>query len=274
MAVKRTSKASGLKRYSALLAVLLAVLSLFFAACNKASDGDDVTESSAEITSETTAEITTAAETTTAEITTEIGTTGNPPAATTAASIFSEADQLYFKDCVFIGDSITTGIELYGVTKDATVLADKGLNTTSVMKYVSDVGKIKPKYIYIMLGSNDIGFANMTPDRLIANYDKFVKGVKDASPASVIFLQSVFPVTKAFEVKRPAYTNENIDGYNARISQMAAENGVRYLNVAEALKDENNDLRHEISPGEGMHIEKKGYYIWLQYVLDHKVTEG
>jgi lysophospholipase L1-like esterase len=125
-----------------------------------------------------------------------------------------------------------------------------------------------------MLGSNDIGFANMTPDRLIANYDKFVKGIKDASPDSLIYLQSVFPVTKVYEAKRPAYTNETIDSYNERIRLMAADNNVLYLNVAEAVKDANNDLMQDLSPKEGMHIEKKGYYIWLEYVLSHRMTEG
>ncbi len=261
------------RKLSALLIVAFTLLSLLLVSCNKEPGQDENTSSAAGITTQTTAEETTT-EVTTAETTTESSVAGSTKPATTAASIFSEADQLYFKDTVFIGDSITTGIELYGVTKDATVLADKGLNTTSVMKYVSDVGRIKPKYIYVMLGSNDIGFSGMTPDKLIPNYDKFVKGIKEASPESIIYLQSVFPVTKKFEAERPAYTNEKIDSYNERIRQMAVDNNVLYLNVAEVLKDANNDLRQEISPGEGMHIVKQGYYIWLEYVLDHRITEG
>lgn len=260
------------RKISALLIVAFIMLSVLLVSCKKEPEPDENAVSTTETMQETTTEVTT--EATTVEITTDSSVAGSTKPVTTAASVFSEADQLYFKDTVFIGDSITTGIELYGVTKDATVLADKGLNTTTVMKYVGDVGRIKPKYIYVMLGSNDIGFANMTPDKLIPNYDKFVKGIKEASPESIIYLQSVFPVTKKFEAARPAYTNEIIDSYNERIRQMAADNNVLYLNVAEALKDANNDLRQEISPGEGMHIEKKGYYIWLEYVLNHRATEG
>ncbi|MEI6579974.1 MAG: GDSL-type esterase/lipase family protein [Eubacteriales bacterium] len=273
-------------RFSVIIIILTITLSLLLLSCQRASAPDVLSLSSDYYSSESSKETSlhystssvinsTEAQGSTRSVslsTTKTGITSSHSAAPVTDSVFSEADQLYFKDCVFIGDSITTGIDLYGVTKSATVLADKGLNTSSAKLeiYKDDVRKIQPKYIYIMLGSNDIGHSGyLSADRFIGNYDKFVKELIKVSPGSKIYLQSVLPVTKNYERSHKSYKNEIIDSYNMRISQLAAENDVMYLNVNKVLKDENNDLRHNISPSEGMHITKQGYYIWLNYVLEN-----
>lgn len=71
----------------------------------------------------------------------------------------------YFDDAMFVGDSITTGIELYEVMSNATVVAATGINLDNIMtkKVIELEGQeltipeamthYHPKKIYIMLGA-------------------------------------------------------------------------------------------------------------------------
>ena len=50
---------------------------------------------------------------------------------------------------------------------------------------------------------------------------------------------------------------------------MSREEEVYYLNVAEALKDENGNLPTELS-GDGMHFGPSTYEKWLEYLRCHR----
>ena len=82
-----------------------------------------------------------------------------------------QVDDSYFDDAMFVGDSITTGIELYGVMPNATVVASTGINPNTIMTtpdieladgssvtILQAMSAYHPKKIYIMLGSNGVEF--------------------------------------------------------------------------------------------------------------------
>ena len=54
----------------------------------------------------------------------------------------------------------------------------------------------------------------------------------------------------------------------AAIMQMAGEKKVYYVNVAEAIKDENGCLPADVG-ADGMHFGPSTYNLWLDYLRDH-----
>ena len=59
---------------------------------------------------------------------------------------------------------------------------------------------------------------------------------------------------------------------NVLIEELAADNGVKYINPASALKNSNGVLPDEAS-SDGIHLNKKYCKIWLTYIIDNVFSE-
>lgn len=189
----------------------------------------------------------------------------------------------YFDDAIFFGDSVSTGIPLYQVMKNAKVVAYTGINTVNIntkeviktqtgtvtileaAKQYGDMGKV-----YVMLGANGLDFDNAT---FIDGYRTFLKSVKAQYPAATIYVQSMLPITQEAYKTYPSLNNEKMEAYNLEIMALAKELGVNYLDVASALMDENGELPMDASPLDGVHITAEYYAKWFNYLKTH-TTEG
>lgn len=186
----------------------------------------------------------------------------------------------YFDDALFVGDSITEGIKLYDVMSNATVLSNTGINLDSIftkrcidgadggsMTIIEASAQQDPGKIYLLMGVNSLSSDEET---FIASYGKLVDTLREQHPNAVFYVQSVLPVTAAYEKRADAVTdNARIDTYNAAILKMCQEKGVYYLNIAEAFKDETGALPNEASPKDGIHFGRSWYMTWFDYLRNH-----
>lgn len=191
----------------------------------------------------------------------------------------------YFNDALFVGDSITAGIQSYSLMKNAEVVAFTGINTDTIMSREvirNDAGELetmpkaisrhtKAQKIYVMLGANGIGWIGK--ESFIKNYGIFLDAIRESHPDADIYVQSILPVTASKEKGDEKFANSKIRDYNAALQQLAEEKQMYYLNVAEALEDENGCLPEEASPTDGMHFGPKYYEIWFEYLKQH-VADG
>lgn len=190
----------------------------------------------------------------------------------------------YFDDAVFIGDSITTGIESYSILDNAVVIANTGVNVDSIRTkpfYETQTGTVTAidalalqenvGKIYIMLGSN--GIAWFPKETLVNLYEEFVTSVMQTKPEATIYIQSILPVTKPLNDLANNITNEKIDEYNLALIDLAKKLNVYYVDVNSALKDENNALPTDASPTDGMHFGSEYYNKWIDYLKKHTVEE-
>jgi lysophospholipase L1-like esterase len=193
----------------------------------------------------------------------------------------------YFDDAIFFGDSISTGIQLYHIADNAAVVAMTGINPYNVntnavipvevgseervtfleaAKAYGERGKV-----YIMLGGNGIA---LDKELFIDGYRTFVESVKKMYPNAVIYLQGMTPVTADYVNEYDPsleIDNATINDYNLEILALAEEQGVYYLDVGSALKDESGALPKEASPLDGMHFSPEYYVKWFDYLKAHTV---
>lgn len=185
----------------------------------------------------------------------------------------------YFDDAVFIGDSISEGIELYGLMDNSTIVAHTGLNPQTVLSPIkkkdgtvvdvfAEVKAAMPEKIYVMMGINGIAWIN--EKSFINFYGQFLDRLISENPGSTIYVQSILPVTSSKEKSDSRYANSKINSYNEKLLQLAAEKKVRFVNVAEAFKDSNGYLPEDVSP-DGIHIVKNYYLKWFEYLRSHTV---
>lgn len=204
-------------------------------------------------------------------------------------------DISYFADAVFVGDSLTEGVEIYNHTKypeTTQYLWMRGINPMSFVtgtwnatapnpnvnkseKYytnpMDDVHDAHPGKIYLMLGTNGLA-AGLTDEIILKYYAQVLDGLQQRCPGTIIYVQSITPVGAVMEEKYPA---ERVRNLNNQIAALAVERGCVYLDLHEVLADETDHMNPEWASKDGWHMSKTpdGYEVWYQYLLTHTVHQ-
>lgn len=168
------------------------------------------------------------------------------------------------KRIVFFGDSIT---EQWGEIVPNYFLKNKYINrgiggqTTPQMllRFRSDVIKLKPSVVHVLAGTNDIAgnTGPMTLDMILDNIKSMVELAK-ANNITVI-LSSVLPAYLypwAEEVLQPA---DKIVALNKLIKEYADSKNIAYIDYHSQMADEKNGLKKEFTT-DAVHVTAMGYH--------------
>ena len=189
-----------------------------------------------------------------------------------------EKPEEYLNNCAFVGDSITVGLSSYQFLPADNVIAEVGINVSSVNDRViqttyGDMTALEalmyayPDNIYVMLGSN--GIAWLSIDSMIADYSEFTDSVKRALPDANIYVVSIPPVTAAKEKSDQPILNSAIDEYNERLLEFAVKNKYYFIDLNAELKDDNGAFPPEDAADDGMHFNRSTYEKMIKFILTH-----
>ena len=190
----------------------------------------------------------------------------------------------YFTDAVFIGDSRTDGLRLFGGIPDTNFLVSTGITVFEVgnakkgvridgekVSILDALALEQYKKVYIMLGVNELGYFN--DSGFEKEYAGFVDKVRALQPDAILYLQNLPAINpdKAKANNQPYYiTNEQIAVYNGIIARIAADKKAVLVDVNEGLTDENGLLLRE-NTTDGVHFSKDHYKRWYEYLKIHTV---
>ncbi len=195
-------------------------------------------------------------------------------------------DLSYFDDALFVGDSISTGWDVFrtaaGLLPNAQVVAEKGASppvngglwarnqkASDLYDPMAVILAAAPKKIYIMLGTNMLVSQNETvEDKLVADYGTFIDNLKTALPGVQIYVQSVLLPTAEGTASKPGLAPDRINRVNDRLAALAFQKSCYYLDVEEYLC-QRGVLNWDIDAGDGVHINTDGYRGWLEYLVTH-----
>ena len=236
--------------------------------------------------STTTATTTTTVTATTATTSTAAATEAEAtqaPAQQTTAGTTSAAQNGYFSHSLFIGDSRTEGLRLYGGVKDADFFSKTSMSIYSLPKdqlEVTGMGKKtiaqvldakKYQTIYIMLGINEVGSNKNTTVR---RYRTFIDEVRQKQPDATVVVCANLHVSKAksdaSEKSGSSITNKNIDTLNGMLAELADGDKIRYLDVNPQFDDANGALDASRT-GDGVHMKAKYYPQWMAWIAEQKI---
>ena len=285
-----------MKRGLIIVCACLLIVSSLFSGCGT-SDTQGTTEEVTQATEEQTTEATSEEVTETQEETTEKAEEASASEESPVTYEYTQVDDSYFNDAVFIGDSISYGFELYVTEKHAngeTVLGEAQFLTSGSLSYgnslwdVSDesvhptyngekmkledaIAQIKPGKIFILLGTNDVALYGV--EQTIANADTEISRMLEASPGAEIFIMSTTPKYSPAEIDVDgALNNADIDALNVAMRQFAVEKGYNFMNIAPLFKDETGGLAADYcsdKEGMGIHFTSAAYDIWLDFLYSY-----
>lgn len=285
-----------MKRGLIIVCACLLIVSSLFSGCGT-SDTQGTTEEVTQATEKQTSEATSEEVAETQEETTEKAAEASASEESPVTYEYTQVDDSYFNDAVFIGDSISYGFELYVTEKRAngeTVLGEAQFLTSGSLSYgnslwdVSDesvhptyngekmkledaIAQIKPGKIFILLGTNDVALYGV--EQTIANADTEISGMLEASPGAEIFIMSTTPKYSPAESDVDgALNNADIDALNVAMRQFAVEKGYNFMNIAPLFKDETGGLAADYcsdKEGMGIHFTSAAYDIWLDFLYSY-----
>lgn len=198
---------------------------------------------------------------------------------------FTSVDDSYFSDALFIGNSRTVGLSLFGsMPSDTTFYATVGMN---IYDLLDSTAQIPPEEgpeqsfeslissrqfgkIYIMLGINDL--ATGTSESFAEYYKGVIDHIHAAQPNAIIYIQSIINISAERDAQGDAISNANINEKNALLSQLANNDYIYYLNVNEVLTDSNGYLNADYT-SDGIHLGGGSLSLWEDYLYSHAIVK-
>ncbi len=198
---------------------------------------------------------------------------------------FTSVDDSYFSDALFIGNSRTVGLALYGsMPDDTTFYATEGMNiydlTTSTAQVPPNSGPSTSynelingnqfSKIYIMLGINDLGTG--TSQSFAEYYKGIIDQIHSAQPDAIIYVQSIINISAERHAQGDLISNDNINEKNALLKELANDDYIFYLDVNEPLRDANGFLNSDYT-SDGIHLGGGSLSLWEDYLYTHAIVK-
>ena len=196
-------------------------------------------------------------------------------------------DKSIFCTASFLGDSLTQGMQIYNTgLPEAMFCAYKGVGPNAVVngtscKRADGVKEVpmdvlaaqQPTELYVLLGTNVL---NRDGDysSFLTYYRLMLDMLTQSLPNTTIYVQSVTPVRPEVRQTHPGLYRDRLCAINNELAAITLEKGCHFLNLWEALADDNGDLKAEYAQKDGIHIKPEGYTVWVDYLCTHRVNEN
>lgn len=183
-------------------------------------------------------------------------------------------DKEYFSSSLFIGDSISTGLSLYGFLDQDNVFAQQGLAPSTALDAEIDgvtladkIASFKPKKIFVMLGTNSVGYADN--ETLAASMKELVEKISGLTKAK-IYVISIPPITpEAEQSDENELTKKDIDDYNAKLKTAVSGSGASFIDLNSVLSNSDGYFDADYAEMDGIHFMGTTYEVMLSYLQKH-----
>ena len=200
----------------------------------------------------------------------------------------ADAGRSYVDETLFIGDSNTARYLLYanetgtaftslnnnigvvsmGVGSITSLKCEKFKGSSAMYTVPDAVAMLKPKRIIICYGTNNLSGSSTDATNYIKSYLQGLQAIQTAWPYCDIIVSAIPPLDQQRE--NTNLTMTQVDAYNAALVQMCEENGFKFLNSAEVLRDDATGwAKKDYTLSDGVHLSKEAVTAYFTYVRTH-----
>lgn len=165
----------------------------------------------------------------------------------------------YYKNTIFMGDSITEYISAANMLPESNVYAKIGITLLGTEEYVDRLQYSKPDRVMILFGMNDVSNFS-SPEEFKQKYIELVNNIKRVTPDTKIYLQSPTPIQAKAEDAARGLSNSNLDKFRQAVVETASETGVTYVDISVLIDSD------QYFDQDGIHFKQNFYDRLFEYL--------
>lgn len=120
----------------------------------------------------------------------------------------------------------------------------------------------EPRAIFLMAGVNDLIFSTISPEALLRQYERLLDAIRQASPRTKVFIQSLLPLDEAQNEQYFKDKNARIAAFNALLREAAARRSLTYIDLWSRMARDGRMPREWTV--DGIHLNAAGYAVWVE----------
>lgn len=167
---------------------------------------------------------------------------------------------------VLFGDSMTENFDRFMPENDSLVnMGISGDFSEGLIKRFSNISRIQPDNIFIMIGINDI-IEKISIEEIETNYIELLELIEKKCPNTKIYIQSTLPTVNRNGILNSSEDiNIRVQELNKKLKALALRKKLIFIDMYASFADKNNLLKENFTT-DGIHLNKKGYKIWESYI--------
>lgn len=199
-----------------------------------------------------------------------------------------DAGQDYVDETLFLGDSNTARMyRMFDYCSYDNAIGSVGMSARSLATYAcvqlqgysnyvtmaKAVSLMQPRRVILTFGTNDLSPSYSAQD-FVENYQEGIESVVEAYPSVDIIVNAIPPLGQTHSNQN--LTQTQVDEYNKALVEMCQEQGWKFLNSAEVLKDSSTGYAKSgyVESSDGIHLTRAAMEALFDYVRTHSyITE-
>lgn len=162
-------------------------------------------------------------------------------------------------EIIFLGTSITEGLNVKKEFNNPSVrnMGFAGSISENGIQVINKLIYRKPKKLFLEFGVNDFKYG-ISIDTVKSNLIKMISIIKDKSPATKIYVESVLPTNLDS-------LNYKIISYNKAAEEICSLNDIQFVNLYPNFLS--GDKIDSDLTFDGTHLTDAGYYNWKRLII-------
>ena len=165
---------------------------------------------------------------------------------------------------VFLGNSLTEGGQWNKYFPEAAPVnrGISGDNTEGMLNRIDEIAISHPAQLFILAGINDIS-QNVPNKQIIKHYRYIIQRVKEQSPETAIYIQSLLPINNDFgRYKRLIGKEKQIIKLNKELKKLASKEKIIFVNINPLYMGKQGKLDAQYT-NDGLHLTETAYSLWV-----------
>ena len=181
---------------------------------------------------------------------------------------FFESEKDTKNEIIFLGNSITEGGKWTTLFPDKNVI-NRGISgdvTDGILNRLEEVTASKPKKVFLLIGTNDMA-RGKSIEYVLENTEKIILEIKEQSPETIIYLQSILPINPNVGKKFSGHKNnhQKIKDANKRLRKLARKLKVKFINLHRKMRNGKKHIKEKYTY-DGLHLSDEGYQKWKKLI--------
>ncbi len=173
-------------------------------------------------------------------------------------------------DIIFLGNSITDGAE-WGELFNDIHIKNRGISgdiTAGVLHRLDEITNRKPAKVFLLIGTNDLA-RKISVDSVVKNILLIADYIKQESPATKLYVQSILPVNTIYG-KFPDHTSNGvkITQANEQLKANAEVHRYTFIDLFSSFADTSGKINPSLT-NDGLHLKGDGYLLWKHIVYPY-----